>query len=126
MTKDKNGKADVTVIHGPPVPMMKFGATFLAWTPEKQIDYLKKLASSQNHALDLMQKERNALLVERAVSTAQAESAQKALDIQKTITRNALTKQNEGDQQAAQRIQQLEGQLGTYRTIVKLVQDHGS
>lgn len=77
--------------------------------PQKdQIDYLKKLCSSQNHALDLMQKERNALLEEVDTLKAAAVNADAAFQAQKEIVVNLVTKSNEDKEQYAKRIQELE------------------
>jgi len=77
--------------------------------PQKdQIEYLKKLCSSQNHALDLMQKERDALLVDKNTLTQQLANAQTAFDAQKEIVINLVTKSNEDKEQFAKRIQELE------------------
>lgn len=77
--------------------------------PQKdQIDYLKKLCSSQNTALDLMQKERDALLKDKNLLTQQLANAETAFQAQKEIVFNLVTKSNEDKEQYANRIQELE------------------
>ena len=86
-----------------------------------QIEYLKKLCSSQNHALDLMQKERDALAEENKILKAGLENAQTAFDTQKQIVFDLITQNNEEKQGVATRIHELEtrvkAQDKTIRTL---------
>jgi len=43
-------------------PMIAWGPEYAAWPADRKINYLEKLASSMNHAADVMQKERNRAL----------------------------------------------------------------
>lgn len=92
-------------------PVLSFGQKFSNWNTGQQLEYLKKLAASQNEALDLMQKERNKLAVEVAKLKRQVKSAEDALYIQKNINRAAITKQNADVQEAGQCIQELKEKL---------------
>lgn len=85
-----------------------WGDQFSERSQKDQIDYLKKLCSSQNHALDLMQKERDTLLKENGVLKQQAANADMAFQTQKEIVRNLVTKSNEDKEQFANRIRELE------------------
>ena len=88
--------------------------------PQKeQIDYLKRLASSQNHALDLMQKERNDLRDKLTVALAQNANAQQAFDTQKMIVQELVTQSNAADQGTAQRIHELEARVKALDAVVK-------
>lgn len=90
---------------------MEFSEQFHERSEPEQIEYLKKLASTQNHALDLMQKERDALLVKVAALETQIENAQRAYDIQKQITHDLVTQSNALDQGVAERIHELEARV---------------
>ena len=83
----------------PKFKMIAFGEEFEAWPDSRKMSYLKKLASSMNHAADLMQQERNAIAEDMKVVKLQLEYAERNLGIQKnivltTITQNNLDKQN--------------------------------
>jgi hypothetical protein len=43
-------------------PQIRWGQEYLAWPVEKRLDFAEKLASSMNHAADILQQERNKLL----------------------------------------------------------------
>jgi len=81
-------------------------------TEREQIDYLKKLAGSQNHALDLMQKERDMWRDKCQLAEQQLNDAEQAFIIQKNISRNAIEQHNADSQQNHERIAQLERKIG--------------
>ena len=84
-----------------------------------QITYLKKLASSQNSALDAMQKERNVALEKLATAQMQLANANSALVIQKQIVVDALTKSNEDGQQTTKRIHELESRVKAQDAVIE-------
>lgn len=90
------------------VPMIKFGDDFEKWNDERKINYLKRLASSMNHAADLMQKERNLALASLKEMKTVLEAIQENLEIQKKIVVNNLTADNAEKQELFLRIQDLE------------------
>lgn len=92
-------------------PQLVFDEKFAKRPAADQIDYLKKLCSSQNHALDLMQQERDALQKDNALLKQAVENAESAFYIQKDIVANLLTKTNADDQQTHERIRDLEKRL---------------
>ena len=92
-------------------PQLVFSPIFGERSLAEQIDYLKKLCSSQNHALDLMQKERNALRVEVDLMKVQVQNAQTAYEIQKNVTRDLIVQSNADGQGVAERIHQLEAKV---------------
>jgi len=92
-------------------PSLAFGEKFKRWTPQEQIDYLKKLAASQNQALDEMQKDRDRLAVENRALHKQIVNAEDALHIQKGINTAAILKQNADVQEAGARIIELQAKL---------------
>lgn len=92
-------------------PSLKFGEKFKNWDTPQQIAYLKKLAASQNEALDEMQKDRDRLAAEVTTIKQQLLNVEKALDIQKNINRTSILKHNEDIQEAGARIVELQAQL---------------
>lgn len=92
-------------------PSLFFGEKFKQWTPQEQIAYLKKLAASQNQALDEMQKDRDRLVVENRALHNQIVNAEDALHIQKGINQAAILKQNADVQEAGARIVELQARL---------------
>lgn len=89
-------------------PQIQFGEDFEDWDSDKKIRYLKRLASTMNHAADMMQNERNELLAKVKVLKAQLASSEQNLTITKDIMRNALTSNNTSKDEFATRIHELE------------------
>jgi len=92
-------------------PQINWGQDFEDWDKGHQVRYLKKLCSALNHATDLIQKERDALLDKMAIANAVAENAGDATNIQKSIVLNAITAHNEEKQNLISRIQELESDI---------------
>ena len=92
-------------------PTITFSKDFYERSNKDQMGYLVKLASSQNQALDLMQQERDALAARISLAESQAKNAATALDIQKAVVQNLVTKSNQDEQDNAQRIRELETQV---------------
>lgn len=84
-----------------------------------QIDYLQKLCASQNHALDLMQKERNDLAGKLQVAEAQLGNADQALAIQKKVVHDLITKTNADAQEVNQRIMELETRVKAQDAVIE-------
>jgi len=84
-----------------------------------QIDYLKKLAASQNHALDLMQQERNVLAVENKILKEQVGNAEQAFHIQKDIVNNLITQNNAEKQMINDRINELETRIKAQDAVIE-------
>jgi len=95
-----------------------FSEKFDERTEAAQIEYLKKLCSSQNHALDMMQKGRDALAEENVILKAGLENAQTAFDTQKEIVRNLITQNNEEKQGVAERIRELETRVKAQDKVI--------
>jgi len=93
------------------IPKIKFAEEFEERPDSEKISYLKELASSMNHAADLMQKERNVLAEEVKKKTALLENAEKALMIQKSIVSNHLLSGNLQIQELSNQILNLQSQL---------------
>lgn len=99
------------VTNVPKFKMIKYGEEFEAWPDSRKINYLKKLASSMNHAADLMQQERNEIAEEIKVIKEQMDNAEKNLAIQKGIVLKVITDGNVANQDHINRIQLLERKL---------------
>lgn len=109
---------DFEGIEAPRARMIKFGEEFEAWDDKHKIEFLKKLASSMNHAADIMQQERNKLLVELEIVNKQRENAEKNLSIQKNIVFKAITDNNKAKDEYIATIQKLEEKIRFQNDII--------
>lgn len=98
---------------------ISFGKKFYEWPDKKKIGYLTTLCSSQNHALDLMQQERNALRDQVSAMEQQVANAQSALDIQKGVVRSLVDKTNQESQGVAERIHELETRVKAQDKVIE-------
>ena len=101
-------------------PQINWGKDFEDWDKDHQLRYLKKLCSALNHATDLIQKERDALLEKMEVLKVSTENADSATSIQKNIVLNAITSHNKDKQNLIQRIQELEKEVKDKDKLLKL------
>ena len=101
-------------------PQIDWGEDFNNFDDIKKIIYLKKLCSALNHATDLIQKERNQLLVDIKVTKSVAENAGEAVAIQKAIVLKAITDHNREKQEFANQLQTLER---TIKEKDKIIED---
>ena len=101
-------------------PQIDWGEDFNNFDDIKKIIYLKKLCSALNHATDLIQKERNQLLVDIKVTKSVAENAGEAVAIQKAIVLKAITDHNREKQEFANQLQTLER---TMKEKDKIIED---
>jgi hypothetical protein len=114
---------DFEGIEGPRARMITFGEQFEKWTDKHKIEYLKKFSSSMNHAADIMQQERNKILVEKAGLVEQVSNLEGNLTIQKTIVLKAITDNNTAKDDYIRLIQELEGKLRASNKVVSVLQD---
>lgn len=114
---------DFEGIEGPRARMITFGEEFEKWPDHHKIDYLKKFSSSMNHAADIMQTERNKLLVEKAALAEQVSNLETNLGIQKTIVLKAITDNNAAKEDYIRLIQELEGKLRASEKVVGALHD---
>lgn len=98
---------------------LTFDPEFDKRKPADQIGYLKKLASSQNEALDMMQKERDELVQKLKVAQTQAASAEQAYYTQKEIVANLITQSNAENQGIAERIHELESRVRAQDELIE-------
>ena len=129
MTKEKNNKVPflkVEELRLPPAParapQIDWGPDFEEWDDSHKIRYLKKLCSALNHAADTIHKERNETLKKCNELANLANNADKATEIQKTITRNALDSFNTEKQELIRRIKELEINLKNTNIQLKSTQ----
>lgn len=115
MKNNKKGIISIDELKLPPapakVPQIDWGDDFEAFDDKGKIRYLKKLASALNHSADIIHKERNEALKQCHVMAQDVENANKSVEIQKTIVRNALEGFNAEKQELINRIQELEQEL---------------
>jgi len=91
--------------------MIKFGDGFNERPQKEQLEYLKKLASSQNYALDMMQKDRDALAAELVKIKAELANMEAAMNIQKEIVMANITQSNQETQERIVEIQALKSKI---------------
>lgn len=101
------------------IPKLKFDPEFEERSDKDKIAYLKELASSMNHAADIMQKERNQLAIDLKKQLSLVENAEKALAIQKTITQNQLISGNQQIQELSNQIQQLQARTKAQDSVIE-------
>lgn len=74
--------------------LITLGKEFQRKSADEQVNYLHKLASSQNQALDMMQNERDALLQKCSHLERQLANSEQNLQIQKKIVMDNITQGN--------------------------------
>lgn len=115
MTEDKKGIISIDELKLPPAPakapQIDWGEDFENFDDSGKIRYLKKLTSALNHSADLIHKERNEALRQCHILAQQVENANKNVEIQKTIVKNALESFGIEKQELIKRIQELEKEL---------------
>ncbi len=99
-----------------------YGDIWDAKSPDQQIEYLQKLAKSQNTALDRMQKERNLLAARNLELEIILNNANQALDIQRGVVQSMVTANNADSQAIGDRIQELEADV---KKRDKVIEDLG-
>lgn len=113
-------KLDVTI---PKVKMIQFGDEFEEWTNPKKIVYLKRLASTMNQAADILQQERNKLLVEVESLKKQLENAESNVTQHKTIMINAVTQYNDERQNLSREIQELQVRVKAQDKVIEMLNE---
>ena len=118
---DNNGKPPVVHIATVDVSLIPMSETFKKKPLIEQFNYMHKLASSNNHALDLMQKERDQAVKKQEEYKKLAENADIAVQQQKQIVIETLTIHAEKEQEMADRIKQLEAELQEFNQLKRLI-----
>ena len=90
------------------IPMIAFGDDYRKWDDKHKISYLEKLASSMNHAADVMQTERNLAMNSLKQVQEFLVSAGAELEAQKNLLITQITTDNAEKQETALIIQDLQ------------------
>lgn len=101
------------------VKLVKFSEDFDSWEPERQIEYLKALASALNEAARVAYEERDKLLNELEVIAKLNDNAAKAVDISKQSLIQGLTEANQEKQEMARRILELEARVKAQDKVIE-------
>jgi seryl-tRNA synthetase len=88
-------------------PKILWGEIFQSWDLEKKLDYLTKFAEAMNHAADLIQNERNALIKLVELKEKEIEQVKPMMEANLQMLQNEITKMNKYKQE-------------THKTIAKL------
>lgn len=104
-------------------PQIDWGMDFEEFDKDHKIRYLQKLCSALNHSADLIQTERNNLLVEANKLQKMAEFAEEAVAIQKNIVIKAITSHNAEKQELIKILQELETQNKSLTSKLRKYED---
>lgn len=96
------------VSQGGKVKMIAWGKDYLNWDLEHRLEYSEALASAMNEACDLIQKERNSLLIENSKLKDMLDEANIGLNTQRKANINSITIANQEKQELIKTIRQLE------------------
>jgi hypothetical protein len=126
LEKEKKASKDAIVCdrEGNPLSISKghrlqFGEKFYEWETKEQVEYLIKLASSMNHAADMIQRERDALLQKHEQLFRTLESCDKNLNTQKQININMITSANAKEQKYIKDIQLLQSRVRAQDAVIE-------
>lgn len=92
-------------------PNISWGQDFEDKSNAEKVAYLKKFADSFNHALDMMQQERDSLYEDKKALKSQVENLQKAVQQQRDMIQKSFQEQNEIKAVYNERVQALENKL---------------
>jgi hypothetical protein len=98
---------------------LQFGEKFYEWDTSQKIEYLIKLASSMNHAADMIQRERDNLMQKHEQLFRTLESCEKNLDTQKQISINTITTANAKEQKYIKDIQLLQSRVRAQDAVIE-------
>jgi hypothetical protein len=98
---------------------LQFGEKFYEWDTSQKIEYLIKLASSMNHAADMIQRERDNLMQKHEQLFRTLESCEKNLDTQKQININTITTANAKEQKYIKDIQLLQSRVRAQDAVIE-------
>jgi predicted nucleic acid-binding Zn-ribbon protein len=92
-------------------PQINWGPDFEDRPLQDKVSFLKKFADSFNHALDLMQQERNALIAKCDTQEKQLVQNRSVVDQQRNLLQQATTQNNDTKQAYQTKINKLEAKL---------------
>ena len=126
LEKEKKASKDAIVCdrQGNPLSISKghrlqCGEKFYEWDTKEQVEYLIKLASSMNHAADVIQRERDALAQKHEQLFRTLENCEKSLDTQKQININMITSANAKEQRYIKDIQLLQSRVRAQDAVIE-------
>lgn len=99
-------------------PQIAWGEEYKSWPIEKRLDYAEKLASSMNHAADLLQEERNRLLEIATQQEIKLKAYAKSHLEQGNLVQRELAAADVEKQQLYQEIVQLKAQVKNLQSQV--------
>ena len=108
-----------TVKFAKKAPRIKFGEEYKAWPDAKKIDYLEKLSSSLNYALEVMQGERDFAYNAASAMEQRMDAAIRMKDTQAKITQEQLLQSNAQNQRNLQKIQQLSATVRARDAVIE-------
>jgi hypothetical protein len=114
---------DFEGIEAPRARMINFGEDFQRFSDRHKIEFLKKLASSMNHAADIMQQERNKALIEIIALKEQLANTENNLKIQRDIVLKTITDNNKAKDDYIKRIQELEETVRARETAIEILNE---
>jgi len=103
-------------------PEIRWGGDFESWDDTRKLKFAMRLASSMNHAADVMQQERNKLLVLCKQQAAQIERHQDAYRAQGQLMNTELGQANVEKQELYKQIVQLQGALKEKQKRIKVLE----
>ena len=112
-SEEENKIEDVIVKYQLPkkAPRINWGGDFDSMPQDEKVAYLKKFADSFNHALDLMQKERNEWIEKARSMETQFLNCQTQLQTQMSFVQETVRKENEVKHAYQNKINALEEKL---------------
>jgi len=108
------------------VPQIKWGGEYAKWPPERRLRYAERLASSMNHAADILQQERNKLIEVVERQEAQLKSNVKSYVEQGELMHRELGMANAREQELSKLVVQLQKEVREKTSrIAKLEAERG-
>lgn len=104
-------------------PTIKWGKQYKDWSLRKRLDYCEKLASTMNHAADMLQKERNELLEVCSQQAEMIKALQRGYCDQGNMVQGQIGRFNEETQVLNNRIVELVAQLGEAKKRIKELEE---
>lgn len=100
-------------------PKIKWGDVYKTWSAKKQLKYAQDLASSMNHAADILQTERDELLVVCGNQNELITQLQSSYSQQSQITEHEITNQGGEQQKLFEEIVQIKRENKALKKRVK-------
>lgn len=111
-TEAPEGFKKLERVNGRSAPDIAWGFEYQSWPVEKRLAYAENLASSMNHAADLLQQERNAALGTIEHKEKQIKALYERLARETEVFNRQFQDMNESRQSLLRKIVTLEGRVG--------------